>query len=104
MKKHKHITRVLDGQASLGRSNIKMNTLLVNGKINIPEGMEIDFEGGTVFWKDQQQLRSSVLYTFEFEHDALTPEDAIAEMNRKRDDKINAATSLEELKALLLTQ
>lgn len=70
---HTHITKILDGQASLGRSQINKASLTVNGG-PIPPNMIIDEIGGTVQWASPQDVpvkgtdEYNLRYTFSYQH------------------------------------
>ena len=79
-----HITKILDGSMSLGRSHITNGSLTVNGGA-IPPAMTIDYNAGTVQWSDQSALGAPGPYTFTFTH--KTPDEVRAEKETYRDKR-----------------
>ena len=71
--RHQHRTKILDGPVSLGRNQIILGSLTVNGG-SIPAGMAIDHGAGVAMWSDQKRLGPAGPYLFEYDWEPVIEE------------------------------
>jgi len=105
INKFRHITKVLDGQASLTKKNIVNGSIKINGSQKAPAGMVVDITDGIVKWDDQKTLGDPGPYEFEFDYEVVDQVDdisAIKETITKIDNTAVTDLELSDMKNLLL--